>query len=190
MVPYPSASAVVEEDHPHLSEGERLSEAAIAHVLASDTVWFGTTYVAAQKDAERYPSHLGINHRGGRPGFTRVKPSDGRTVVLPDFSGKSGHSWCCVCALLTLLYVPRQSHHDFARQCRGYSSSMPYLYRFCNWRYSLHHWQCKEFFRSGCPRSHAPTGRAHGSLRHRLHVCAQRSAHTRQARLQDSTKSI
>lgn len=34
------------------------------------------------------PTHLGCNHRGGPPGFTRVLPSShGRTLVLPDFSG-------------------------------------------------------------------------------------------------------
>ena len=28
-----------------------------------------------------------MNQRGGRPGFIRVVPSDGRTVILPDYSG-------------------------------------------------------------------------------------------------------
>jgi hypothetical protein len=66
--------------------GERLSDDTIAFILESDTVWLGTTY-AASEEAQFHPSHLGMNHRGGRPGFIRVKPSDGRTVVLPDFSG-------------------------------------------------------------------------------------------------------
>jgi hypothetical protein len=61
---------------------------AIAFILESDTVWLGTTHAAAE-EAQLHPSHLGMNHRGGRPGFIRVKPSDGRTVVLPDFSGSS-----------------------------------------------------------------------------------------------------
>lgn len=36
--------------------------------------------------AKEFPSHLGMNHRGGRPGFVRVH-SDGRTLVLQDYSG-------------------------------------------------------------------------------------------------------
>lgn len=38
----------------------------------------------------RFPSHVGANQRGGRPGYIRVKPSDGRTVALPDYSGTCG----------------------------------------------------------------------------------------------------
>jgi hypothetical protein len=50
-------------------------------------VFFGTTYAAPSSEASKFPSHLGMNQRGGRPGFLRVVPSDGRTVVLPDYSG-------------------------------------------------------------------------------------------------------
>jgi hypothetical protein len=75
------------ENRRHLDVGERLANDAIALILESDTTWFGTTY-AASNEAQHHPSHLGMNHRGGRPGFIRVKPSDGRTVVLPDYSGK------------------------------------------------------------------------------------------------------
>ncbi|KAF8909783.1 hypothetical protein CPB84DRAFT_1812978 [Gymnopilus junonius] len=87
LEPHPSASSVVLEDRPHLSADERLSDEAIAFILAADTVFFGTTYAASQDQSSVYPSHVGMNHRGGRVGFTRVKPSDGRTVILPDFSG-------------------------------------------------------------------------------------------------------
>ena len=34
-----------------------------------------------------FPPHAGMNARSGLPGFIRVSPSDGRTVVLPDYSG-------------------------------------------------------------------------------------------------------
>ncbi|KAF8965849.1 hypothetical protein BDZ97DRAFT_737287 [Flammula alnicola] len=87
LTPSVHASSVVIEDKPHLEVGERLSDGAVAFILESDTVFFGTTYAASREDSPLYPSHLGMNHRGGRPGFIRVKPSDGRTVVLPDFSG-------------------------------------------------------------------------------------------------------
>ena len=78
---------IVAEDRPKLQVTDRLSDAAIAFILESDTVFFGTTYAASKEESGLYPSHLGMNHRGGRPGFIRVKPSDGRTIYLPDFSG-------------------------------------------------------------------------------------------------------
>ncbi|KAF9554605.1 hypothetical protein CPC08DRAFT_171083 [Agrocybe pediades] len=87
LVPYSSASPVVVNDEQHLPGGERLSGEAISLILESDTVFLGSTYAASKEEASRFPSHLGMNHRGGRPGFIRVKPSDGRTIVLPDLSG-------------------------------------------------------------------------------------------------------
>jgi hypothetical protein len=59
----------------------------IDFVHATDTVYFGTTYVAPPTEEEEYPSHLGMNQRAGKAGFVRVRPSDGRTLVLPDYSG-------------------------------------------------------------------------------------------------------
>lgn len=55
-------------------------------ILSSDTAFMGSSYVASSEDKEKYPSHVGMNHRGGLPGFVRVR-KDGRTLVLPDFSG-------------------------------------------------------------------------------------------------------
>lgn len=34
-----------------------------------------------------FTPHAGMNARSGLPGFIRVSPSDGRTVVIPDYSG-------------------------------------------------------------------------------------------------------
>ncbi|KAF7376638.1 putative PNPOx domain-containing protein [Mycena sanguinolenta] len=87
LVPYPSAAPKIAHQKAHLSPNDRLPDEAIALIHASDTVFFGTTYNAFSQDSVRFPSHLGMNHRGGRPGFVRVVPSDGRTVVIPDFSG-------------------------------------------------------------------------------------------------------
>lgn len=56
-------------------------------IREADTTFIGTVYIAPPEDAELFPSHLGMNQRGGLPGFVRVAPSDGRTVVVPDFSG-------------------------------------------------------------------------------------------------------
>ncbi|CAA7271302.1 unnamed protein product [Cyclocybe aegerita] len=87
LTPHPNTSPVVVNDKKDLAKEERLSEEAIQLILESDTVFFGTSYVASKQEEQAYPSHVGMNHRGGRPGFIRVKPSDGRTVILPDYSG-------------------------------------------------------------------------------------------------------
>ncbi|PPR00315.1 hypothetical protein CVT24_004602 [Panaeolus cyanescens] len=70
----------------HLSEDQVLADEAIELIMNSDTTFLGTTYAAAEKESDWNPSHVGMNHRGGRPGFIRVR-KDKRTVVLPDFSG-------------------------------------------------------------------------------------------------------
>lgn len=72
----------------HLQVEDRLPDDVIAFIHESDTTFLGTTYAASPNERQKNPSHLGMNHRGGRPGFVRVKPSDQRTVVLPDLSGK------------------------------------------------------------------------------------------------------
>lgn len=70
-----------------LSREDRLPDDVIQFVRSCDTVFLGTSYVAQPEDAEIYPSHVGINHRGGLAGFVRVR-NDARTVVLPDYSGE------------------------------------------------------------------------------------------------------
>ncbi|KAH9480815.1 hypothetical protein JR316_0007416 [Psilocybe cubensis] len=87
LLPHPKTSCFLEEDRPRLLQDDKLSQNAIDFILGADTVFLGTTYSAMEEESALYPSHLGLNHRGGRPGFIRVKPSDGRTVVLPDFKG-------------------------------------------------------------------------------------------------------
>jgi ferredoxin-NADP reductase len=47
----------------------------------------GTIYKSQKSTASQFPSHAGMNARSGLPGFLRVSPSDGRTIVLPDYSG-------------------------------------------------------------------------------------------------------
>jgi len=65
----------------------RLPDHLIDFVHASDTVFIGSSYEANEQERQKYPSHVGMNHRGGRPGFVRVERTDGRTLVLPDYSG-------------------------------------------------------------------------------------------------------
>jgi hypothetical protein len=87
LVPFPRASPKVVHKRPTLSKDDRLAEDAISFILSSDTVFLGITYSTFPNDTRVYPSRVGMNHRGGRPGFILVRPSDGRTIVLPDFSG-------------------------------------------------------------------------------------------------------
>ncbi|KAG6872999.1 hypothetical protein C0995_004131 [Termitomyces sp. Mi166 len=87
LIPYPNISPTITSQNLDLKLDERLPDEAISLILESDTVFLGTTYAASADETSRFPSHLGMNQRGGRKGFIRVLPSDGRTVVLPDFSG-------------------------------------------------------------------------------------------------------
>ena len=73
-----------------MKDTDRLPDEVIDFIHAADTVFLGTSYEAKKEDELFFPSHLGQNQRGGRPGFIRVKRSDGRTVVLPDYSGTPG----------------------------------------------------------------------------------------------------
>ncbi|KZO89517.1 hypothetical protein CALVIDRAFT_603584 [Calocera viscosa TUFC12733] len=87
LASHPSTSPELIYEHLDMDASDRLPAEVISFVHASDAVYLATSYVAAQIDAERFPSHLGTNHRGGRPGFVRVRPSDGRTLALPNYSG-------------------------------------------------------------------------------------------------------
>lgn len=71
-----------------LPNTERLPDEVVTFIHQCDTVFLGTTYEAPPEDRLLHPSHVGLNHRGGRPGFVRVLPSNGRTIVIPDFSGQ------------------------------------------------------------------------------------------------------
>ncbi|ESK92804.1 oxidoreductase fad nad -binding protein [Moniliophthora roreri MCA 2997] len=86
LIPHPDTSPRVKYKIPHLSREDRLPEEIIAFIRQADTVFLGTVY-AATGEKEMFPSHIGMNQRAGRPGFIRVSPTDGRTVVLPDYPG-------------------------------------------------------------------------------------------------------
>ncbi|KAJ7592954.1 hypothetical protein C8J56DRAFT_779465 [Mycena floridula] len=85
--PYPETSPKVAFKVLDMASSERLPDELIKFIVASDTVFLGTTYHAPDSEAQQFPSHLGMNQRGGRRGFIRVLPSDGRSIILPDFSG-------------------------------------------------------------------------------------------------------
>ncbi|KAK0187502.1 hypothetical protein F5146DRAFT_712417 [Armillaria mellea] len=74
-------------DKRHLKDGDKLPDSIISFIHSCDTTFFSTTYAATEDEASELPSHVGMNIRGGQPDFVRVRPSDKRTLVLPDFSG-------------------------------------------------------------------------------------------------------
>ncbi|KIK34494.1 hypothetical protein CY34DRAFT_812848 [Suillus luteus UH-Slu-Lm8-n1] len=85
LVPFPHTKPRVAHQEINVPPTGSLPSDLIAFILSSDTVFLGSSYLASEEDAPRFPSHVGMNHRGGRPGFVRVR-SDGRTLVLPDYS--------------------------------------------------------------------------------------------------------
>ncbi|KIK39445.1 hypothetical protein CY34DRAFT_89195 [Suillus luteus UH-Slu-Lm8-n1] len=87
IAPFRGASPRLIYERFQLGDEERLPDDVIAFIHAADTAFLGTSYVAAKEDENIYPSRVGTNHRGGRPGFVRVKPSDGKTLVLPNYAG-------------------------------------------------------------------------------------------------------
>ncbi|KAF8838260.1 hypothetical protein BDN67DRAFT_971835 [Paxillus ammoniavirescens] len=87
LVPFPDAQPHIVHRRLELSPDERLPHDVISFIHESDTLFLGTYYKAEEEDREKFPSHVGMNHRGGKAGFSRVRPSDGRTLVIPDYSG-------------------------------------------------------------------------------------------------------
>ncbi|KAL3475782.1 hypothetical protein BJX99DRAFT_270922 [Aspergillus californicus] len=85
--PYPNTNPHIAYQRSHMTSNERLPDDIITIITTADTVFVGSVYQSNPATASKYPSHAGMNARGGLPGFIRVSPSDGRSVVLPDYSG-------------------------------------------------------------------------------------------------------
>lgn len=83
LVPHPNAEPSVPFNE--LDLRGPLPDDVITYIQGADTVFLGASY--APDMHTQTPLHVETNIRGGRPGFIRVSPSDGRTIVLPDFSG-------------------------------------------------------------------------------------------------------
>ncbi|KAF4617812.1 hypothetical protein D9613_006396 [Agrocybe pediades] len=64
---------------------ERLPDDVIQFILNANSSILGTVYEASEYFGAPFPFR-GKPSRW-KPGFLRVKPSDGRTIVLPDYSG-------------------------------------------------------------------------------------------------------
>jgi hypothetical protein len=69
-----------------MEHNDRLPDAVIDIIRSCDMIYFGTSFKPAPEEKHNQTAYLGMNNRGGVPGFLRVR-NDGRTVVLPDYSG-------------------------------------------------------------------------------------------------------
>ncbi|KAH8806134.1 hypothetical protein F5884DRAFT_886701 [Xylogone sp. PMI_703] len=89
LVSCPDTHSSVAYQKLSMEDSERLPDELIKFITDADTVFIASVYKSevSPYPVEKYPSHAGMNARGGLPGFMRVSPSDGRTVVLPDYSG-------------------------------------------------------------------------------------------------------
>ncbi|KAJ5688688.1 hypothetical protein N7462_003080 [Penicillium macrosclerotiorum] len=87
LVPHPQTRPVVVYNRQHVEPHERLPKEVIQFIQDADTAFVATVYNSEKSTATKFPSHAGMNSRGGLPGFLRVSPSDGHTVVIPDYSG-------------------------------------------------------------------------------------------------------
>ncbi|KAL5359462.1 hypothetical protein BJX96DRAFT_58390 [Aspergillus floccosus] len=85
--PYPCTKPLIACESLHLAPKEELPDEVVDMITSADTVFIASLYRSDPATAAKYPSHAGMNSRGGLPGFIRVKPSDRRTIVLPDYSG-------------------------------------------------------------------------------------------------------
>lgn len=87
LEPFPNVAPRVVHDKRHMIQGMKLPDDVVQFIHQADTAYLATSYVARPEDADAHPSRVGTNHRGGRPGFVRVRPGDGRTLVLPNYNG-------------------------------------------------------------------------------------------------------
>ncbi|RAQ63116.1 oxidoreductase [Aspergillus flavus] len=87
LIPHPNTLPKVEHRYRHWEPQGRLPEEVVAFIRQADTVFVGSIYKSSPSDLHKFPPHVGMNARSGLPGFIRVSPSDGRTVVVPDYSG-------------------------------------------------------------------------------------------------------
>lgn len=87
LVPFPSARPKILYRVESVQPKQRLPQDVIDFILDADTVFVGSVYKSERSTAAKFPSHAGMNARGGLPGFLRVSPSDGQTIVMPDYSG-------------------------------------------------------------------------------------------------------
>lgn len=69
-----------------MAHNDTLPPSVTSFIKGRDTLFLATSYLPSLTSRGDSAAHLGCNHRGGRPGFVRVR-DDQRTLVFPDLSG-------------------------------------------------------------------------------------------------------
>ncbi|KAL6238688.1 hypothetical protein BDW75DRAFT_200736 [Aspergillus navahoensis] len=87
LIPHPNTDPSMVHHVVHMPGNSRLPVEVTNMITSADTVFIASIYRSHPATAGKFPSHAGMNARSGLPGFIRVLPSDGRTIVLPDYSG-------------------------------------------------------------------------------------------------------
>ncbi|KAL4880766.1 hypothetical protein BJY04DRAFT_228157 [Aspergillus karnatakaensis] len=85
--PYPHTTPQIAYQVHNMPPTSRLPDPIISIIKAADTVFIATLSQSTSTTSTTFPAHAGMNARGGLPGFIRVSPSDGHTIILPDYSG-------------------------------------------------------------------------------------------------------
>ncbi|ORY54590.1 hypothetical protein BCR35DRAFT_296658 [Leucosporidium creatinivorum] len=86
LLPHPRTNPSVELTQVSMASDDVLPSSVISFIKNRDTLFLATSYLPSPTSQRDSSSHLGCNHRGGRPGFVRVC-NDQRTLVFPDLSG-------------------------------------------------------------------------------------------------------
>lgn len=86
LVPHSKTNPSVELSVVSMTPEDTLPPSVTSFIKERDTLFLATSYLPSLAASGDSPAHLGCNHRGGRPGFVRVRV-DQRTLVFPDLSG-------------------------------------------------------------------------------------------------------
>lgn len=87
LVPHRNTHPSIAYQHLNIKACDKMPDQVIDFIKKADTVFLASVFKTQPSIEAKYPSHAGMNIRGGLPGFIRVNPSDGQTIVLPDYSG-------------------------------------------------------------------------------------------------------
>lgn len=95
LIPHPDYNPVVVHKALDLAPGDLLPEETRRHIARSDALFLATRYTSLVHTI--FKSHLGINIRGGKPGFLRIttelvanargEKGQRQVAYLPDYSG-------------------------------------------------------------------------------------------------------
>jgi hypothetical protein len=84
LAPRPRGEVRVLEQNDKHDPTQPLPQLVLDFISKVDSAYVATAYLPEDQPDE---AHLGMNHRGGRPGYLRVDPVSQAAIYLPDYSG-------------------------------------------------------------------------------------------------------